>query len=142
MNIIYAIILCMVGAILYWIGGQGKETIKWANTKFRDWGSTLCAIGILLLTNGVNPWEFTLVLLWAGFSIGDFGKFQWSIHAAACWLAFLPYAYMTHHMTAWYIQATIIPAVYGWSVFEDQDFPEETGRGLIILASAFLYMIR
>jgi hypothetical protein len=148
MTILWIIGLIVVCAILYRLGGRGGAWYK--NTKMRDLGCAVCCIALLYFVAGWSWWSLAVFLpLWGALSqYWKFGQedcqwYHWVFHGLGCGIAFLPYAYFTGHMLAWYIQ---VPAVgilmCVWSQSTDNDWAEELGRGAILGASCLLYLIR
>lgn len=80
------------------------------NTKLRDWGcSALIVIGLGIACG--FSWYLVAVFfcLWGAFCLGDYGKFQWSVHALAVVLATLPYAWSNNHWNSLYICLATVP---------------------------------
>lgn len=58
--ILIALLLSILGAYLYYLGGQGGAWYK--NTKMRDWGCNLCVVLILILKGLFFNMTFTSLL--------------------------------------------------------------------------------
>lgn len=89
-------ILIVACAILYWLGGIGRDSIKWAHTAFRDEGCVACMFALAWLVLGLDWWLLGLGISCMGMGIGDHEEWQWSIHAFVISLGMLPYA-IAHH---------------------------------------------
>jgi len=99
--IIAFIILCV---ILYWVGGE-----KWAHTLFRDIGCSLCILAVAVLLLGFH-WSLLLIvpIAWAGFSLGDYGKWQWSVHAFVVSLCMYPFAIQQHFYVQFIVMSVAV----------------------------------
>lgn len=147
-NTVFTVILIAMCSIAYRLGGIGGAW--WRNTKVRDIGCALCCSCLLALIAGFSWWIMATSLLLFGaltqywkFGRPDCEWYHWVFHGAGCAIAFLPYAYFTGHMTAWYIQVPLVSiGMMAWSEYQDNDWYEELGRGLILGASCLLYLIK
>lgn len=98
-----ALVLVVIGTILYWIGGQ-----KWAHTLFRDLGCTVC---MFLLAWHVLGWHWSLcgtIVAWGGFTIGDHEKLYWSPHGFVIGLGMALYGIVSDH---WLILLAMLATV-------------------------------
>jgi len=142
MKIIIILIATILSAILYRLGGA-----KGWNTKFRDLGCPLVALGLMLFLKISVPWYLhTLAfLLMFGFLTTYWDKLfkydNFYMHGFMIGIAFLPYMVAV----AWWlilIRAIIIGLFMGlWCKFFQNDIVEEGGRGAIITATLPLLLI-
>ena len=152
------IVLSVVSAILYRLGGASKEDqdkeFPWIPDWFkslpkkRDVGCTLCALGSVALINHTAPWWVWVLsfgMLWSGLStywdflFGDEDNF-W-MHGFMCGLAFILFGMTIGWL--WVALRCVILAVLvgGWSALIGDAKWEEMGRGFLLTSSVLLFLL-
>jgi len=140
--------LSFIGAILYRLGGIGKPF----NTKYRDFGVPVIALGLLALLGGTAPWWIWLLTFLGMFgtmtTYFEFDKnvdtdwYEWLVCGFMMGLSALPYAWY-NGAWFWLIMRTIILTIgiTIWSVLIKKDWLEEGGRGLLFTITTPLLLI-
>jgi len=141
------ILLSIVAGVLYRLGGIGKPF----NTKYRDFGTPLCGIAILILNNPIN-WMIGIGLfLTFGASFGTMTSYfkkrgsdamwwNWLIVGLMFGISALPYAWATGQWMP-LLYRTVITACFVtiWSETISWDDLEEFERGFIFCASLLVF---
>lgn len=152
-QIIISLGLAVMGAVLYRIGGSDLHLAN--KTKYRDAGTSLCAILMLMILNPqliLSSWLGLLLsfgLSWGVMTTyfkkkGEDAKwYNWIIVGFAFGIAFLPYALETG---LWLplLYRTIITTIFVtmWSEAIGNATLEELGRGFIFCISVFFFISR
>lgn len=143
--VIWLIASCL-SALLYRLGGIGKP---W-NTRFRDAGCPLVALGLWWYIDGFSLSQWWAYLLVFGLSWGALstywdwitGKDNFYLHGFFCGLATFPLFWCGVHW--WAILARAIVCAVGiglWSKWIGNDTTEESGRGFIFTGTIPLLLI-
>jgi len=157
MNIIYVILLSILSAILYRLGGSSKEDQnkefpwipKWIKSfpKKRDVGCNLCTIaGCLIL--GINApiwaWVLSFGLMWASLSSywdWMFGYDNHWFHMFMIGFSMLPIMFFSFPLELG-IRCIILALLGGgWSKYTGNATWEELGRGVLLPLSLLTILI-
>ena len=144
-KIIVTLIFSVFGAILYRIGGA-----KGYDTKFRDLGTPLCGIIILLIW--WQPVKLGWLLLMPHFGLAFasmttywdklFSEDNFYMHGFMAGLASFPLFWAGIHWYAILISAVVCGLLMGWwSKKEGNDVKEELGRGLVYCLTRLCLLI-
>lgn len=149
-DVLISVFLSGVSGYLYWVGGQSKDVIKWANTKWRDFGIPTCVIAWFLLNGYHNTWALLVTFL---FTFGaqtsyfkkkgtDSGAINWLFVGLAFSLALIPMAIQTGNWHG-FLYRSLITTIFTviWSESISIDWLEESGRGFIQLVTLSLLTI-
>lgn len=148
-------ILCVISGLLYHLGGLGADGKKkypcipsWMfNTKMRDWGCALCAVGaVYIQTQALALWPtlISFLLAWGALSAywkksGDMQPKHWLAHGIGIGLAALPYAWCGIAWQMIVMRAIILGVtMVVVSVCTDDVRIEEIGRGALIIATVLM----
>ena len=149
-KIIFWILISIVSAILYRMGGSGV----W-NTKWRDIGSMLCATLCLLVTQKLvfNVATVFAVVAFSGLTFAslttyfkkkgtDTKWFNWVFVGLAWGISALPIALVYHCWLGLTLRTMFLGlTVCLWSQFNGNVVWEENGRGALLTASIPLLLI-
>lgn len=155
--IIATILLSALSGFLYRLGGlskeQAKQQIPWCplwliNTKTRDVGCSLIAVGWMLLYFPKMDWFIYLIsfgLMWGALTTyWDFinGDDNFWLHGFGIALAFLPFAIVSGDWL-WFAARCLALAVLmgGWCAVFKNDWVEELGRGAFIVLTLLILLI-
>lgn len=144
--LISTVILSLLSATLYRIGGVGGTW--YFNTKVRDAGCPLCMLA-WFWWNGLFHWTLWLCfgLMFSALTTywkrGDTAYwYHWAMTGAGYGLAMFP---LIIHTGAWpgfiYRVAALCLLTTVWSVIISEDWLEEGGRGLFIVATLPILII-
>jgi len=157
--IITTILLTILSAFLYRLGGMSKRDAKkyapwkwmpsWAvNTKARDVG---CAFLIYLWMSLFFPavaWWVHLIAFLGAFgglcTYWDdlFGYDNFFMHGFIIAFALLPYVLVEGHLEGYLIRIAAVSLFMGiWCMIFENDYVEECGRGAILIAALPLMII-
>jgi|WetSurMetagenome_2_1015567.scaffolds.fasta_scaffold670721_1 hypothetical protein len=135
-------------AILYRLGGAGKEEIVFAHPKFRDWG---CPLTVILTFVSLGHWHWTLliyfVLAWGAlstyFTPKSMADVQWwgfGLHGLAIGLSLLPYGVSMNIPGQVVAYAYMLGAFMAlWSAICKNVWWEECGRGAFIVLLLIIF---
>lgn len=143
-NIWWVILLSLLSGILNFEGREGPDTCWYKRWYVARLGVTLCTILSLWLLQGWSLWLLSLFLIYAGCSVGDFGKWCWLPQGFAVALSFGAYAFGTHMLLPWLLQILAVSLLtYLWSRswFGSLPFWASFVRGFIYCASTLLYIL-
>lgn len=143
MNIINIIILSVICAIMYRMGGSGSFS-RW----IRPAGVGICLLTLLMFFK----WHWTAVLssgVSAGLSTTYFKKSgtdatwkNWLLVGLALSIGMLPYALATHNYIGFGIRTVILTAgITLWSEYQNNAVLEELGRGFLIIITMLAFLI-
>jgi len=141
-------IASFIGGVLYRLGGIGKP---W-NTKYRDFGVPIVALGLLALLGGTAPWWIWLLTFLCMFGVmttyfeinknNDTDWYEWLIVGFMFGLSALPYAWYNSAWIGLNIRTTILVTfVMFWSEIIKKDWLEEFGRGFLFIITLPLLLI-
>ena len=150
MEILYkigiVIVLSIISAILYRLGGQGKPF----NTRYRDVGCSLVTLVALWLLLGFILSYWWAYLLTFGLSWGALSAYwgldekRWGYwaHGLGLSLAILPIVFVTGHWIGFILRTIILTGfITIWSELVSKDKIEERGRGFAIIVTTLLLLI-
>lgn len=147
------IIFTVLSAILYRLGGLGREQDQWIpawlkNTKYRDVGCSLLAVGWMAIYYERVEWFWYLAsfgVLWGALTTYwdfVFEKDNFWVHGLGIGVAFIFYAIATGDWIGWGIRCLSLAVLTGgWCAIFKNDWVEELGRGAFIIATLPLMMI-
>lgn len=142
-KIILSFIIAVICGVLYRMGGSDKYDTKW-----RDFGCPLCAIGTLLLW--FTPTNWWMLLPWFGLAFGAmttywdkiFGYDNYYFHGFMAGLASFPMYWAGVNWYSVLIYAVVCGGLIGlWSKLNDDAVKEEFGRGFIYCVSTLCLLI-
>lgn len=144
---IYQILLTLLSGWLYWVGGQDKTKIKWANTKIRDLGVPTVWLISMILLKGWSSWYLLCFMLLFG-SLTTYWKkkgedaqwYNWLFTGLGYSLAIFPFV-IVNDLWVFFAVRTVILTVFVtlWSTFMGADFWQENGRGgMVVLTNSLL----
>lgn len=148
-SILLTVILSIVGAILYRLGGIGKPF----NTKHRDLGVPLVSVILLVFLGISSPWWIWLLTFLAMFGVMttyfefdndvNTNRNEWLLCGFMYGISALPYA-LFHGVWIGFILRTIFLTIFTmiWSEKVDKDWLEEGGRGLAFVVTIPLLLIK
>lgn len=147
-KVILIAIASLLGGILYRLGGIGKPF----NTKVRDLGVPIVALGLLALIGGRAPWWAWLGTFGCMFgTMTTYFKFKgdenvkwysWLIVGFVFGLSALLYAIGSGHWVGMIIRTIILSvSVMWWSEYQDNAKWEEFGRGYLFVTTIPLLLI-
>lgn len=151
-NIAAWVVLTVLSAILYRMGGAGKEG-QWyeeaLDTKWRDIGVPLCVLGVVILLGNFHWTAIVSSVLMFGAMCtywkpkGEDAKwYNWFITGLMYAVAWLPYCNYTHNYIGFAIYSIIISiGTMAWSELNDDAVWEECGRGAIVTLFAPLLSV-
>lgn len=160
MVVIYILLLALVSALFYRLGGWGgpgrdlfPTLPRWFfNTKARDIGCPLVALGALFVMGVANvvPWWINLISF--GLMFGALttywdsvpwnkGKDNFYMHGAGIACAYLPYIVGMGPSGPLIRVAVLTVGIGLWSHLIGKDWLEEGGRGFLIIATLPLMWI-
>ena len=143
-HIILTLILSIVSAVLYRLGGTS------AGTKWRDAGCPLVALILWWALAGVQLSLWWAYLLTFGLSWGAMASYwgmdeqKWGFwaHGLGLSLAVLPLAFATGHWIGFGLRTILLTStICLWSEYTKWDVLEETGRGFLFTASIPLLLL-
>lgn len=138
--------LSILSGFFYWVGGQSKDVIKWADTKVRDLG--IPTIGVIIMTL-LHGWHWIYLLCFFmifGAQTTYFKKkgtdakwYHWLFVGLAFSIAWISYAIVFHNWSG-FLYRSIVVTIFTmiWSESISNDFAEELGRGFIQSITLFL----
>ncbi len=147
-KLLVCILVSCFSGILYRLGGKGKPF----NTKYRDFGTPLCGMGVLVLYyKPLTFFSWVMWLVWFGLAFASMttywdklfkDKDNFYMHGFMAGLSAFPLFWTGIHWYAILIGAIICGALMGiWSKKISQDWLEESGRGFIYCISRLCLLI-
>lgn len=145
-----SIILSIIGAVLYRVGGSDLPLSN--KTKYRDAGTSLCGALILFLQNPTIEWKVigSCILAWGlgwGAMTTYFKKkgtdakwYNWLFVGIAFSLVPIFYAWTTGLWIPFAIRsAVLVIAIPLWCEFIGWDVAEEFGRGFLFCVTLLMF---
>lgn len=134
------ILLSSLAGYLYYVGGESKESISWANTKVRDFGVPLCAVIAMCILNG---WYWIYILCFGamfGAQTTYFNKkgkdeewWNWLLCGIAFSIAWIFFTIFISHNWMGFLYRLICTSIFTviWSESNGNVKVESPGRGFI-----------
>jgi hypothetical protein len=150
MTWLYVLLISLVSAVFYRLGGTGGAW--WKNTKVRDFGCPLCFIGVCLvlgITAEWYEWFLTFMLLFGALTTywehwGGEGVewYEWALTGLMYGVAALPLVWGTDMLSGYFLRCIILSLLtVAWSEAIWRDWLEEGGRGFFLCATTPLMLI-
>lgn len=146
---IWYIVLILLGTIAYRIGGMSKEEWKYTNTKWRDWGTNLCALLVFFIHRKpdiIGLWLLLLTFLLQWIALSSYWKtgsdmkwYNWVYVAMGYSLSALPLLWLNASPIDFTIRSLILIVTIPF-VCQNTDnvWIEESYRGLAFTSTYLL----
>lgn len=138
-----ALSIVCVSVYFYWLGGQSKDNIPFADTYWRDIGCTICIFTLECLLFGFHWAMLGTLICWAGFAIGDKESLFWSLHGFVVSLGMLPYAVFSHQYLVFALMSVVVTGgTYLVSRFLNKNGADVILRGVFYSTMPFWFLIK